>query len=551
MGWLSNITGGATDFISDPLADANDTINNNWVDLRDTAQAAAVVAGNYYLPGSSLLTSKLVTGGAQDKLNSDIGRVANVAAGVSGGVAGNGANYGKLGEAAGLTSGAANTASAAQTAADAQFLAADASQLAAQGLSQAAIEQNLVGAGVNSFAAADAAQLALQGIPPEQMSTMLAQSSGAETIFSNPAVTKSLTANQIAQLAKAGIAIAGAAGVANAAGGTGGFDLTQQDRSGFSSGSANYSPEYYAAIQNKYNQYMPQAKGADITTDLKNWYETKYTPQASIAAAPTLNTTGTGYTTQESMANLGVKPQTVAPTYSVLNPRSSTDVNVATEYAKYIAANGGNTPENRAAAIQYLQTKGFSGPQIDAAYNQYLGTLPKSTGTTAETMAANATPAQIAQAYSGYVSSNGGDTAQNREAAINYLVKIGVPQATIQAAYPIFKSTYGQASAASPTTTGGGMLTGTPPPATSTTNTAQAGASTAGSTPANMGTQAQPSYTALTGSSSPEAIAAAYRDYVAGAGGDTKTTQAAAIQYLSNLGVNQDTIGQAYGLFKG
>lgn len=524
MGWFSDVTGGVFDPVSDELADVDTHVRENFVDIRDGLQTAAVIAGNYYLPGSSLLTSQLVTKGAQENLNSDLGRVANIAAGASGGFSGNAANYGKLGEAAGITSGAANTA---QLTADAQFLAADASQLAAQGLSQAAIEQNLVAAGVNSFAAADAAQLALQGIPPDQMSTLLTQSSGTDSVFSNPAVTSSLSSDQIAKLAKAGIQLAGIAGAANALDGTGGLGLTQQDRSGFSLGSANYSPEYYAAIQNKYNQYMPQQAGKDITTDLKNWYETKYTPQASIAAAPTDTTTGTGYTTPQSMTNLAMK---AVPTYSLLNPAKSTATDVGSEYAKYIAANGGNTPENRAAAIQYLQTKGFTGPQIDAAYNQYLSTLPASTGTTAETLAANATPAQIAQAYAGYVQQQGGDTQATQEAAIRYLQQIGVPYATIEAAYPIYKASF------APTQQGTGMLTG-------------GGGSSAVSSGGGGGSS--PSYTSLSSSSSPAAIAAAYRDYVASAGGDTAANQQAAQSYLSNLGVSQDTVNQAYGLFKG
>jgi len=95
----------------------------------------------------------------------------------------------------------------------------------------------------------------------------------------------SLTASQIAQLAKAGISIAGLAGGAKAisnisnGGGSGGM-LTQQDRSGVSSGTANYSPEYYQAIQAKYNQMMPQ-QPRDVTTDLKSWYETKYAPKVT------------------------------------------------------------------------------------------------------------------------------------------------------------------------------------------------------------------------------------------------------------------------------
>ena len=39
--------------------------------LRDAVESAAVVAGNYYLPGSSMVTSKLVSEGSQKQLNSD------------------------------------------------------------------------------------------------------------------------------------------------------------------------------------------------------------------------------------------------------------------------------------------------------------------------------------------------------------------------------------------------------------------------------------------------------------------------------------------------
>jgi hypothetical protein len=86
---ISNIGDSFSDAVIDPIKD-------NWVDLRDSAEEAAVVAGNYYLPGSSLLTSQLVTQGAQDQLNSDVGKVANLAAGGYGGYQGNLANYGEL-----------------------------------------------------------------------------------------------------------------------------------------------------------------------------------------------------------------------------------------------------------------------------------------------------------------------------------------------------------------------------------------------------------------------------------------------------------------------
>lgn len=75
-----------------------------FTDVRDLVQAAAVVAGNYFLPGSSIVTSQLVTDGAKQHLSSDIGQAANLVAGASGGAQGNMSNYGKIGDAAGLTS---------------------------------------------------------------------------------------------------------------------------------------------------------------------------------------------------------------------------------------------------------------------------------------------------------------------------------------------------------------------------------------------------------------------------------------------------------------
>lgn len=69
-----------------------------WAKFRDNLEAAAVVAGNYYLPGSSLVTSHLVTEGAQRKLNSDLGRAANLASGAYGGYSGNMSNYSSLGD---------------------------------------------------------------------------------------------------------------------------------------------------------------------------------------------------------------------------------------------------------------------------------------------------------------------------------------------------------------------------------------------------------------------------------------------------------------------
>ena len=64
-----------------------------WTDLRDTVESAAVVAGNYFLPGSSLLTSNLTSEGSQNQLNSTVGQIAQLGSGGAGAVAGNLSNY--------------------------------------------------------------------------------------------------------------------------------------------------------------------------------------------------------------------------------------------------------------------------------------------------------------------------------------------------------------------------------------------------------------------------------------------------------------------------
>ena len=78
-----------------------------WTDIRDTVESVASVAGNYFLPGSGLVTSNLVSNGAQEQLGSGLGQIAMIGSGLYGGLptdmggAGNMANYGKIFDAAG------------------------------------------------------------------------------------------------------------------------------------------------------------------------------------------------------------------------------------------------------------------------------------------------------------------------------------------------------------------------------------------------------------------------------------------------------------------
>jgi len=57
-------------------------------------------------------------------------------------------------------------------------------------------------------------------------------------------------------------------------------------------------------------------------------------------------------------------------------------------------------------------------------------------------------------------------------------------------------------------------------------------------------------YTTLTKDSSADDIASAYKQFTTAGGGDTAANQQAAISYLTNLGIGQDKIGQAYGTYQ-
>jgi hypothetical protein len=64
------------------------------------------------------------------------------------------------------------------------------------------------------------------------------------------------------------------------------------------------------------------------------------------------------------------------------------------------------------------------------------------------------------------------------------------------------------------------------------------------------GGAAEPLYKGLTSQSRPEDIAAAYQQFTSGRGGDTQANQAEALSFLGNLGIGQDRINTAYGMFQ-
>jgi hypothetical protein len=75
-----------------------------WTDLRDTGESALSVAGNYFLPGSGLLTSQLVSEGSKKQLGSSLGQLAMLGGGLAGGMAGNLGNWGTVADTLGLSS---------------------------------------------------------------------------------------------------------------------------------------------------------------------------------------------------------------------------------------------------------------------------------------------------------------------------------------------------------------------------------------------------------------------------------------------------------------
>jgi len=424
-----------------------------------------------------------------------------------------------------------------------------------------------------------------------------ALTSGALTTGANTAgaltaantLTSGLTTDQIIKLANAGINVAGLVGLTNAVTNTGGNNtMTPTGFTGGMNTGGGYSPDYFNKLQSSYNALLPSMP-RDVATPLQDWYSSGFNPGGG----------STGYTTGGGMMTSGFnqpvntstvrQPTTVVtpPTYANLS-KTSTPTQVASAYADFIKNAGGNTAANRKAATEYLTKLGLTQDQIGTSYNAYLNTLSAS-GDTYDKLNAKATPENIAKAYSAFIANAGGNTEANRQRAITYLKDIGISEGQIGQAYntyigglPEAGNTYQQLNAkATPQNIAqaysafvggaGGDTAANQQTAINylkdiglsdaqigqAYNTYLAGTNTGGgggmlSAGESMtGTADEPSYTDLAASSSPQSIAQAYADFVSASGGDTPENQRAAIDYLTNLGISQDTIGTAYGLFKG
>jgi len=85
------------------------------------------------------------------------------------------------------------------------------------------------------------------------------------------AATTGLTAAQIANLAKAGISVAGLLGAGNAISNAGGGTTTAAGVSIPTQGTPQYNADYYARVQGAYNQALP-GMPRDVVSNLAAWY---------------------------------------------------------------------------------------------------------------------------------------------------------------------------------------------------------------------------------------------------------------------------------------
>lgn len=157
------------------------------------------------------------------------------------------------------------------------------------------------------------------------------------------AAATGLTAAQIANLARAGISVAGLLGAGNAVtnmgGGGGGNTPTPITYSG--GGGGGYSPEYFSQLQSNYNSLMPNVP-RDVASPLQNWYSTQFNPGASVTGS--LFGDMAGGTTTGGMAP--ARPTTLTPLPKapvVLPPRTTTTVVGGTGVDTLVGGTGTDT----------------------------------------------------------------------------------------------------------------------------------------------------------------------------------------------------------------
>lgn len=131
---------------------------------------------------------------------------------------------------------------------------------------------------------------------------------GAATAGAGAGALSSLTPAQLANLAKAGINVAGLLGATNAISNIGGNNTATATPITYSGGGAGgYSPDYFSQVQSTYNSLMPGVP-RDVATPLQQWYSTEFNPGASVTGS--LFGDMTGGTAAGSMRPTTLKPVT-------------------------------------------------------------------------------------------------------------------------------------------------------------------------------------------------------------------------------------------------
>lgn len=146
---------------------------------------------------------------------------------------------------------------------------------------------------------------------PTAMGSATAATTG-NTMLDSLTNSTGLTTAQLANLAKAGINVAGLLGATNAISNMGGNTSTAAPITYSGGGAGGYSPEYFSQVQSTYNQLMPGVP-RDVASPLQQWYSTEFNPGASVTGSLFGDMTG-GTSTTTGLKPVGVVPAALKPT---------------------------------------------------------------------------------------------------------------------------------------------------------------------------------------------------------------------------------------------
>lgn len=195
---------------------------------------------------------------------------------------------------------------------------------------------------------------------------------GAEALASAAAAGgTTLTASQLANLAKAGINVAGLLGATNAISNMGGNTSTAAPITYSGGGAGGYSPDYFSQVQSNYNSLMPNVP-RDVASPLQQWYSTEFNPGASVTGS--LFGDMTGGTTTRPTTLKPVTPPVVKPPITTVPTTTVPTTTVPTTTTPDTVVNPGS------AGYQYAtQNLGLTPAQYLNNINQWIIDNPRAT----------------------------------------------------------------------------------------------------------------------------------------------------------------------------